>query len=318
MKNGRPLALVTGASGFIGQHLAGVLARNGWAVRRAMRTLSGGNDDVLIDSIGPTTNWQPALAGVDAVVHLAARVHHQREEHAVELYRNVNIEGTLQLARSAADAGVKNFIFVSTVLVHGRSNDSGVPFRESDLPTPRGLYGMSKAAAEAGLNALAQGSAMNITVVRPPLVYGFGAKGNFKMLVRAVGSGFPLPFAGIDNRRAFVAVENLTSFIQYRLSHPAGKFDIFLVADQEQVSTPDFVRRLARAAGGSPRLFSIPPPLLSSLLNATGRKEIRESLLGSLELDLSKVASTGWQHLVSLDEGLRLALREPTPDDPAA
>ena len=318
MKNESPLVLVTGASGFIGRHLARVLARNGWTVRRAMRTLSGGSAEVLIDSIGPTTNWQPALAGVDAVVHLAARVHHQREEHAVELYRNVNIEGTLQLARSAVNAGVKNFIFVSTVLVHGRSNDGGVPFRESDLLTPRGPYGMSKAAAEAGLNALAQGSAMNITVVRPPLVYGFGAKGNFKLLVRALGSGFPLPFAGINNRRAFLAVENLTSFIQYRLSHPAGKFDIFLVADEEQVSTSEFVRRLARAAGTSPRLFSIPSPLLSALLKATGRKEIHESLLGSLELDLSKATSTGWRHEVSLDEGLRLALREPMPDEPSA
>jgi UDP-glucose 4-epimerase len=318
MKNGAPRVLVTGASGFIGRHLARLLARNGWAVRRAVRTLSGGGDEVLVDSIGPTTEWQPALAGVDAVVHLAARVHHQREEHAVELYRNVNIEGTLQLARSAANAGVKNLVFVSTVLVHGRSNNTGVPFRESDLLTPRGLYGMSKAAAEAGLKALAEGNGMNITVVRPPLVYGFGAKGNFKMLVRAVGSGFPLPFAGIHNRRAFLAVENLTSFIQYRLSHPAGKFDIFLVADKEQVSTPEFIRRLASAAGTSPRLFSVPSPLLSSLLQATGRKEIRESLLGSLELDLSKAAATGWQHQVTLDEGLRLALREPMLDEPSA
>jgi UDP-glucose 4-epimerase len=318
MKNESPLVLVTGASGFVGRHLARVLARNGWAVRRAVRTSSGRDDEVLVGSIGPATDWQRALAGVDAVVHLAARVHHQHEEHAVELYRNVNIEGTLQLARSAAKAGVRNFVFVSTVLVHGRSNNSAVPFRESDLLTPRGLYGMSKAAAEAGLKALAQGGAMNITVVRPPLVYGFGAKGNFKMLTKAIGLGVPLPFAGIRNRRAFLAVENLTSFIQYRLAHPAGEFDIFLVADAEQVSTPEFVRRLASAAGKSPRLFSMPSPLLGSLLKATGRKEIGESLLGSLELDLSKAASIGWQPRVSLDEGLQLALREPMPDEPGA
>jgi UDP-glucose 4-epimerase len=317
MKNESPLVLVTGASGFVGRHLARFLARNGWAVRRAIRIPSGSDDEVLVDSIGPTTEWQSALAGIDAVVHLAARVHHQHEEHAVELYRNVNIEGTLQLARSAANAGVKNFIFVSTVLVHGRSSDTYAPFRESDILTPRGLYGMSKAAAEAGLKILAQGSDMNITVVRPPLIYGSGAKGNFKMLTKAIGLGVPLPFAAIRNRRAFLAVENLTSFILHRLSHPAEKFDTFLVADEEQVSTPEFVRRLASAAGSSPRLFSMPPRLLTTLLEATGRKEIRESLLGSLELDLSRAASTGWRPLVSLDEGLRLAL-QPLPDEPRA
>ena len=227
MKNRLPVVLVTGASGFVGRHLTRALARSGWTVRRAVRTSSGSDDEVVIESIGPTTDWQQALAGVHAVVHLAARVHHPQQEHAIELYRNVNIEGTLQLARCAADLGVRELIFVSTVLVHGRSNNSHAPFRESDHLTPRGLYGMSKAAAEAGLKTLAEASDVNITVVRPPLVYGSGAKGNFRVLVKAVRSGFPLPFAGIRNRRAFVAVENLTSFIEYRLSHPAGKFDIF-------------------------------------------------------------------------------------------
>jgi UDP-glucose 4-epimerase len=309
MNNGLPIVLVTGASGFVGQHLSRTLSRNGWAVRRAVRRPSGRDDEVVIDSIGPTTEWQQALAGVEAVIHLAARVHHQHEEHAVELYRNVNIEGTLQLARRAADFGVREFVFVSTVLVHGRSNHGRAPFRESDVLTPRGLYGMSKAAAEAGLRTLAQAGDMNITVVRPPLVYGSDAKGNFALLEKAVKLGIPLPFAGIQNRRAFLAVENLTSFIMHRLSHPDGKFDIFLVADQEQISTPEFIRRLARAAGASPRLFSLPPLLLSTVLKATGRKEINDSLLGSLELDLSKAASTGWRPPIGLDEGLQLALR---------
>jgi UDP-glucose 4-epimerase len=309
MKNGRPVVLVTGASGFVGRHLANALTRNGWAVRRAVRTSSGSDDEVVIESIGPTTGWQQALAGVDSVIHLAARVHHQHEEHAVELYRNVNIEGTLHLASCAANLGVREFIFVSTVLVHGRSNNGRAPFRESDILTPRGLYGMSKAAAEAGLNTLAQASNMNVTVVRPPLVYGSGAKGNFALLEKAVRLGVPLPFAGIHNRRAFLAVENLTSFIMHRLSSSNGKFDIFLVADQEQVSTPEFIRRLARVAGASPRLFWMPSLLLGTLLKATGRKEITDSLLGSLELDLSKVASTGWRPPIGLDEGLQLALR---------
>ena len=311
MKNSVPVVLVTGASGFVGQHLARALLRHGWNVRRAVRVPSGAKDEIVIESIGAASDWREALRGVDAVVHLAARVHQHYEEYAIELYRQVNIEGTLQLARSAANAGVRHFIFVSTVLVHGRSNYGSSPFRESDLLTPRGVYGMSKAAAEAGLQALSETNALNVTVIRPPLVYGFGARGNFAVLEKAVRLGLPLPFGGIQNRRAFLFVENLTSFIQYRLTHANGKFDIFLVADQEQVSTPEFIRRLAAAAGKSSRLFPIPAPLLNALLKASGRREIVDSLLGSLELDLAKAAATGWRPQVTLDEGLRRALHEP-------
>ena len=308
MTDHRPVVLVTGASGFVGKHLSPALARQGWSIRRAVRAPSGSDDEVVIHSIGPTTDWQKALAGVDAVVHLAARVHHQHEEHAVELYRHVNIEGTLHLARSAANAGVRQFIFVSTVLVHGRSNNGRAPFSEDDALTPRGLYGMSKAAAEAGLRNLAQDVDMAVTVIRPPLVYGAGAKGNFVLLEKAVRLGIPFPFAAIRNRRAFLSVENLTSFVLNRLSGARGKFEIFLVADEEQVSTPEFITRLAKAAGKSPRLFPVPTSVLSGLLKVTGRKEINDSLIGSLELDLSKTRATGWRPPVGLDEGLRLAL----------
>jgi UDP-glucose 4-epimerase len=309
MKDGRPVVLVTGANGFVGRHLAPAMARAGWIVRRAVRKRSGAPDEVVVESVGPATDWRDALAGVDAVVHLAARVHHHHEEHAVELYRSVNIEGSLRLARSAAASGVGQFIFVSTVLVHGRSNDGRAPFRESDILTPRGLYGMSKAAAESGLKDLAPGGAMRVTVVRPPLVYGAGAKGNFSLLQKAVTRGIPLPFAAIQNRRAFLSVENLTSFILHRLSHPSEKFNIFLVADEEQVSTPEFIERLARAAHTSPRLFRLPVALLGTLLKLSGRREANDSLLGSLELDISKAFSTGWRPQITLDEGLQRALR---------
>ena len=216
----RPVVLVTGANGFVGGHLVPALQRGGWSVRRAVRSPEGLPDEVVIESIGPETDWNVALAGVDAVVHLAARVHHKHEEHAVQLYRNVNIAGTLHLARCATTAGVRQFIFVSTVLVHGRSNDGRAPFGEADILTPRGLYGMSKAAAEAGLKSLAREGDMSISVVRPPLVYGAGAKGNFALLSRAVNLGLPLPFAAIRNQRAFLAVQNLSSFMLWRLAHP--------------------------------------------------------------------------------------------------
>lgn len=310
MSGNRRIVLVTGASGFIGRHVVPDLVRNGWSVRRAVRSPEGLDDEVVIETIGPDTDWSAALDGVDAVVHLAARVHHKHEEHAVKLYRNVNIAGTLHLARSAATAGVRQFIFVSTVLVHGRSNEGRAPFSESDILTPRGLYGMSKAAAEAGLRTLARDSDMNISVIRPPLVYGADAKGNFALLTRAVHLGLPLPFAAIRNHRAFLAVQNLSSFILRRLTHPdpASNFEIFLVADREQVSTPEFIERLARASGKSPRLFGMSPELLSSLLGLLGRQDTHDSLIGSLELNVSKAIATGWQPAVSLDEGLRLAL----------
>jgi UDP-glucose 4-epimerase len=304
----RPTALVTGASGFVGRHIAPELARHGWIVRRAVRERSEDGNDVVIGSLGPETGWHQALAGVDAVVHLAARVHHQHEEHAIELYRNVNIEGTLHLARCAAAAGVKDFIFVSTILVHGRSNNGRAPYREDDELTPRGLYGMSKAAAEVGLREIAGTCGMRVTIIRPPLIYGAGAKGNFALLESAVKRGLPLPFANVTNRRAFLSVDNLASFIVHRLSHPDGKFDVFLVADDQQVSTPEFIVRLARAAQTTPRLFRLPPLLLSALLKISGRREANDSLLGSLELDLSKVGRTGWRPPIDLDEGLRRAL----------
>jgi UDP-glucose 4-epimerase len=310
MSENKPVVLVTGASGFVGRHVVPALEREGWSVRRALRSPEGMNDEVVVKTIGPDTDWKAAVEGVDAVVHLAARVHHKHEEHAVQLYRNVNIAGTLHLARSAASAGARQFIFISTVLVHGRSNEGRAPFSEDDILTPRGLYGMSKAAAEAGLRTLARDSDMKITVIRPPLVYGAGARGNFALLSRAVKLGLPMPFGAIRNHRAFLAVQNLSSFILRRLAHPdpASNFEIFLVADREQVSTPEFIERLARASGKSPRLFGMSPGLLSSLLGAIGRQDTHDSLMGSLELNVSKAIATGWQPQVTLDEGLRLAL----------
>jgi nucleoside-diphosphate-sugar epimerase len=313
MTKARPVVLVTGASGFVGGHLAPVLARDGWNVRRAVRKPTGSGEEVLIESIGPTTDWRAALAGVEAVVHLAARVHRPGEENAAEIYRDINAEGTLQLARCAAAAGVRRFVYVSTILVNGSRTDGRAPFREDDTFAPRGVYGMSKAAAESGLKELARDTGMYVTVVRPPLIYGAGARGNFRLLVRAVKLGVPLPFASIHNRRAFLGVQNLASFIANRLSGASLNFDTFLLADDEQVSTPEFIRRIAKAADTTVRLVPMPEPALRLLLKMSGRPEARDSLIGSMEIDVSKAASTGWRPPLSLDEGLRLALSSPRP-----
>ncbi|QIO37222.1 NAD-dependent epimerase/dehydratase family protein [Bradyrhizobium sp. 1(2017)] len=302
--------LVTGANGFIGRHVTLALGREGLSVRRAVLRSDCIDNEVVVGPIGPNTDWSAALEGIDCVVHLAARVHHKHEEYAVQLYRDVNVAGTLHLADCAARAGVHHFIFVSSVLVHGRTSDGRAPFSEDDLLTPTGLYGKSKATAEAGLSMLARESTMNISVIRPPLVYGAGAKGNFALLKQAVNLGLPLPFGAIRNRRAFLAVQNLSSFIVCRLTHLhlESSFEIFLVADQEQVSTPVFIERLAMAAGKKPRLFNVSPELLSAFFRVVGQQRLHDSLIGSLQLDISRAIATGWRPQVGLDEGLRLAL----------
>ena len=170
MTESRPIVLLTGASGFSRSAPVTALLQGGWSVRRVLRTGPGGVDDVFVETIGPATDWRAALAGVEAVVHLAARVHRDFEDHDMKIYRDINIEGTLQLARCAAEVGVREFIFVSTVLVNGRSNDGCLPFSEEDVLKPLGIYGMSKAAAEAGLRALAQDSGMRITIIKRPLI----------------------------------------------------------------------------------------------------------------------------------------------------
>ncbi|MET4450314.1 NAD-dependent epimerase/dehydratase family protein [Bradyrhizobium sp. RT3b] len=300
--------LVTGANGFIGRNLVPILEARGYVVRRAVRTGATLENDIEVGSIGPATNWEIATAGVDAVIHLAARVHRPNEEHAGELYRSVNAEGTLQLARTAARANVPRFVFLSTILVNGSCTDGKAPFAGKDQFNPRGVYGQSKAAAESGLQRIAADSQMSVSIVRPPLVYGRDAVGNFRFLVKAIRTGIPLPFGLIRNRRSFVSVQNLASFISVVTElETDSNYKTYLVADAEQVSLSDFIRRMGSAMGKSPILVPIPPGLLELAVNAT-RPGLRDSLLGSLEIDTSAALSIGWRAPFSMDAGLKLAL----------
>jgi nucleoside-diphosphate-sugar epimerase len=313
VKGGRPVVLVTGASGFVGRNLAPVLEREGWTVRRALRRPPLGNDDLLIESIDGNTDWGEALRDVDAIVHLAARVHRPGTDRESDLYYALNRDGTLRLAQCAVAAGVDHFIYVSTILVNGSKTTGRGPFGEDDPLAPEGPYRTSKAEAEEGLANLAKATGLKITVIRPPLVYGAAALGNFHRLLAAIRLGVPLPFLGIRNRRAFVAVENLVSFILHRLKHPDKAFDVFLVADDEQVSTPEFARRIAKACGKRALLFPLPDSVLGLFFRLTNRPEARDSLLASLEIDIAKARETGWKPVVTLDEGLTNAVRSLKP-----
>jgi UDP-glucose 4-epimerase len=320
VKDRQPVVLVTGASGFIGRNLTPALQVQGWMVRRVVRRPPFAPDDVLIQSIDNATNWDEALVDVNTVIHLAARVHRSENDKERELYRSLNRDGTLRLAERAAAAGVGHFIYLSTVSVNGSTTSGQGPFREDDPVAPRGLYPISKFEAEQGLAAIARSSDMKITVIRPPLVYGPDALGNFRRLLGAIRLGLPLPFAAIHNRRAFVAIENLLSFITHRLAHPDRSFEVFLVADDEQVSTPEFACRIAKACGKSARLFPLPRFVLDLFFKLIRRPQFGDSLLGSMEIDIAKARQTGWRPKISLDEGLRKAVQDcqtkPAPSSP--
>jgi UDP-glucose 4-epimerase len=273
--------------------------------------VQGSNLDVVTGlDLGPSTNWQSALKGVEAIVHLAARAHRSAriQQREKELYFSINVDGTIQLARSAADVGVRNFIFLSSIAVNGSVTDGRQPFSERDTISPTTIYGRSKAAAEAELARLASKGSMVVTAIRAPMIYGGNAGGNFQRLTFAVRKGIPLPFSMIHNRRAFLGVENLSSFIAHRLSTTvSSKFDIFLLADDQQVSTPEFIRELAYASACIPRLFPVPTTILRVPLRYLG---LHDALLGSLEVDTTKARATGWRCPLTLSEGLARAVKQ--------
>lgn len=297
--------LVTGAGGFIGSAL--VKALDGHPVRRALRTPSATAqaDDFVCGDIGPDTDWQPALRDVDCVVHLAARTHVLQENMADPLaaYRCVNVDGTRRLAEQAVAAGVQRFVFLSSIKVNGESTSSR-PFSTDDTPAPEDAYGISKLEAENALREIADRSGMEWVILRPPLVYGPGVKGNFLQLLKAVAKGVPLPLASIDNRRSLVYVGNLVDAIIACIREPAAAGRTFLVSDGEDLSTPELIRRLATALGRRPRLLPCPPALLALAARLCGREAAFRRLSGSLAVDISALQQTlHWQPRYSTNQG---------------
>ncbi len=301
--------LVTGATGFVGRALCGELVARGHHVRAALRRdvdLPTGCERRVVGEIGPETDWRGALDGIDAVAHLAARVHVMRETAADPLaaFRRTNVDGTLRLAQSAAQAGVRRFVFLSSVKILGDASPAG-PLIESSPAKPRDPYGVSKWEAEQGLAQVARESAMEIVILRPPLVYGPGVKGNFRALGRFLDRGVPLPLGAIRNRRSLLYLGNLVEAIDLCLSHDAAAGKTYLIRDGEDLSTPDLARRLAAALGSRARLFPVPGAVLRLAAGCHGRKAEAERLLGSLTVDERQIRQElGWRPRFTVEQGV--------------
>lgn len=300
--------LLTGASGFIGTALGARLVAHGFDVigvgRRMPNTPVPGVYYRTVGELGTSTDWCEALLGVQAIIHCAARVHamcDQAQEPLAE-FRRTNVEGTLNLARQAASAGVRRFIFLSSVKVNGERGH----FTEADFPAPQDAYSISKYEAELGLLEIAAKIGIEVVIIRPPLVYGPRVRANFLLLLRAVARGIPMPFGAIHNRRSLVALDNLLDFITTCLSHPAAANQTFLVSDGEDLSTTELIRRMAHALGCSARLIPVPIPLLRATATLLGKQEAAARLCQSLRVNITKAQKMlGWTPPVSVDEGLR-------------
>ena len=303
--------IVTGATGFLGNRLHQNLTTHRYfSVTAAVRRVTNlfGARLANIGSFDASTNWSAALAEQQVVIHAAARAHIMKDEVADPLaeYRKVNVEGTLNLARQAAVAGVKRFIFISSIKVNGEQTPLGKSFTAEDTPAPEDAYGISKWEAEQGLQQLAAETGMEVVIIRPPLVYGPSVKGNFASMIKLVEKGLPLPLGAIHNRRSLVALDNLVDLIISCIDHPAAANQVFLAGDGEDVSTTQLLRGVANAAGKPCRLLPVPAGLLQLGATALGKKAMAQRLLGSLQVDISKARELlGWTPPLSVEQGLK-------------
>jgi nucleoside-diphosphate-sugar epimerase len=304
--------LVTGATGFVGSALMDRLLRE--QVRLAAAVLAGEDathlpeavERVIVEPLSPSSDYSLALQQAEIVVHLAARVHIMQDTAADPLleFRNVNLHGTARLARQAAAAGVRRFVFVSTVKVHGE--ETSIPYREDAPLAPLDPYGISKLEAETALHQIALETGLEVVVVRAPLVYGPGVKANFRQLMKVVNRGIPLPFASISNRRSLVFVGNLVDAFSCCASDPRAAGQTFLVSDGEDVSTPELLRRVAFALAKPCRLLPFPASLMRLAGRISGRSQAVERLLGSLQVDSSKIGrELGWTAPFTMQQGLK-------------
>lgn len=302
--------LLTGATGFIGNAVQHRLTAEGFYVIASSRSaLVIGNAAVThIGTLSSDFDWSSALENVDAVIHTAARVHisDDKECRSVGEFRKINVAGTLALARQAVGAGVRRFVFISSVKVNGEETPIGEPFTTTDSASPSGAYAISKMEAEEGLRLIAQETGMEVTIIRPGLVYGPGVKANFRSMMNWLSKGVPLPLGAIDNKRSLVALDNLVDLVVTCIDHPAAANQTFLVSDGEDLSTTELLQRMGKALGKPARLLPVPASLLRAGAAILGRRAVAQRLCGSLQVDISKTCELlGWIPPVSVDDALR-------------
>ena len=300
--------LVTGANGFVGHALCTALAQRGMGVRKAVRGGANAEDAVAVGDIDADTDWSAALDGVDIVIHLAARVHVMHESAADPLaeFRRVNVSGSEHLARAAAAAGVKRLVYASSIKVNGEETAPGRAYSENDTPAPQDPYGVSKCEAEEVLRRVARETGLEVVILRPPLIYGPGVKGNFIQMLDVLARGVPLPLASVRNRRSLLYLGNLVDALILCATHPDAAGETFLVSDGEDIATPDLLRALAMAAGYPVRLLPFPPALLNHLARLAGRGSQAARLLGSLCVENGKIRrKLDWIPPFTLQQGLQ-------------
>lgn len=302
--------LVTGASGFVGRGLLGILHHK-YSVIAAVRSASAGISEVFtatVITIDGQTDWQAALQSVEVVIHTAARVHVMEDEALNPLaeFRKVNVLGTLNLARQAAEAGVRRFIFISSIKVNGEGTQLGKLYTAEDRPAPVDPYAISKREAEDALRQVAGETGMEVVIIRPPLVYGPGVKANFLSMMRWLNKGIPLPLGAIHNKRSLVVLDNLLDLIVTCIDHPGAANQTFLAGDGEDVSTTELLKRMAAALGKPARLLPVPVGLLQMIAVMLGKRAFCQRLCGSLQVDIGKARKLlGWVPPMSVDEALR-------------
>lgn len=305
------MILITGTTGFIGSALTQHLHQQGYPltaiVRRLSDTLPTTIQQMPIGDLLPNTDWIAALLNVDTLIHLAARAHILKDQATDPLaaFRETNTYATLNLAQQAANAGVRRFIFISSISVNGNQT-FGKPFTATDTPNPAEPFAISKHEAEIGLRQIAAETGIEVVIIRSPLVYGTNAPGNFGQLIKTVARGIPLPLGSIHNQRSLVALPNLIDLITTCIDHPTAANQTFLVADGEDLSTTQLLQRLSLALGKPARLLPVPQKLLEISLNLLGKHAIAQRLCGNLQVDISKTRDLlGWTPPVSVDEALR-------------
>lgn len=298
--------LITGASGFLGAALCSVLDDYECVVIGRVFIDRYSFFTKFLDN--PSEVFEDCLQGIEAIVHCAARVHVMNDTSIDPLaeFRKVNVDGTLNLARQAAAAGVKRFIFISSIKVNGEGTTLGQPYTAFDAPSPQDPYGVSKLEAEQGLRQIADETGMEVVIIRPVLVYGPGVKANFRSMMNWVNKGVPLPLGAIHNRRSLVSLDNLVDLITTCIDHPAAANQTFLVSDGEDLSTSQMLRRMAAALGRPARLLPVPQRWLCAAAGMLGKAAVAQRLCGSLQVDIRHTCETlDWQPPVSVDDGFR-------------